>query len=116
MTEALLCGTNAIKNGEKILSSQFQDDRDTIPLYEQIYALAGLAQYYNATSDWQALYDIRRTLKFFEAYFRDKELKGYFSHIDPVNFSADSEWLEPSNRARKNWNSVETIRLLTCST
>lgn len=34
-----------------IIPSQNGDDHDTIPLYEQIYALAGLAQYYRITLD-----------------------------------------------------------------
>lgn len=32
------------------------------PLYEQIYALAGLTLYYRITGDWQVLQDIRRTV------------------------------------------------------
>lgn len=96
---------HAIKDGEKILNSTYNEDAGTIPLYEQIYALAGLAQYYKATADWEALYDIRRTLNFFEESFRDKALGGYFSHIDPANFKHNSSWLK-NNKNKKNWNSV----------
>ena len=41
-----------------------------------------------------------------EVYFRDKNQKGYFSHIDPVNFSASSAWLGDLNKSKKNWNSI----------
>jgi mannose/cellobiose epimerase-like protein (N-acyl-D-glucosamine 2-epimerase family) len=96
-----------------VLPSLFADDAGTIPLYEQIYALAGLAQYYRITNDWETLQDIRRTLDMFEAIFADRRSgahDGFFSHIDPVTFRWDSPELAPpggaNNRARKNWNSI----------
>ncbi|GAA3740169.1 AGE family epimerase/isomerase [Salinactinospora qingdaonensis] len=101
--------------GERLLpASEFGDDYGAIPLYEQIYALAGLAQYYRITADWAVLEDIRRTLRTFYDYFRDspeaKErgfpgMGGYFSHLDPVTRRPDVAALG-ANRSRKNWNSV----------
>lgn len=102
------------RNGRHdVLPSRFGDDKGTIPLYEQIYALAGLAQYFRVAGDWEVLYDIRRTIATFEAMFADMpdgpngKHDGYFSHIDPVSFSWDSPELEDTNnRAKKNWNSI----------
>ncbi len=83
-----------------------EDDMGTIPLYEQIYALAGLAQFYRVTGDWEVLYDIRRTVEAFNRYFRDQSKQGgYYSHLDPVSFTWNSMELG-KNRAKKNWNSV----------
>jgi mannose/cellobiose epimerase-like protein (N-acyl-D-glucosamine 2-epimerase family)/anti-anti-sigma regulatory factor len=89
----------------KILASEFGDDYDAIPAYEQIYALAGPVQTFRVTGDPRILQDAERTLNLFEKYFRDKTLGGYFSHIDPVHFDPRDESLT-HNRARKNWNSV----------
>jgi mannose/cellobiose epimerase-like protein (N-acyl-D-glucosamine 2-epimerase family) len=93
-----------------VLPSLFGEDAGTIPLYEQIYALSGLAQFYRITNDWETLQDIRRTLDTFEALFtdrRDGRHDGFFSHIDPVTLRWDSPDLDRTgNRARKNWNSV----------
>lgn len=100
-----------------VLPSVQGEDAGTIPLYEQIYALAGLAQYYRITNDWETLQDIRLTLRTFNALFSDKsngELhQGFFSHIDPVTFRWDSSNLKHSgadgttdNQAKKNWNSI----------
>lgn len=96
---------HAVRNGEKIIGSLFDDDRDTIPLYEQIYALAGLAQFYRITLDWETLRDIQRTVNFFQKFFRDEKKGGYFSHLDPVTLTPDSDRLA-HNRSKKNWNSV----------
>lgn len=88
------------------------DDKDTIPLYEQIYALAGLAQYYRITLDWEVLDDIKRTVRSFNDYFVDPESEygehawgDYFSHLDYVTKKWDSDALA-HNKARKNWNSI----------
>lgn len=89
----------------KMLSSEFGDDWDAIPAYEQIYALAGPTQTYRITGDPKIRKDIDRTLNLFQKYFRDYEQGGYFSHIDPVTFDPKAESLG-RNRARKNWNSV----------
>jgi mannose/cellobiose epimerase-like protein (N-acyl-D-glucosamine 2-epimerase family) len=89
----------------KVLASEFGDDFDAIPAYEQIYALAGPTQTYRVTGDTRIWSDIETTVALFDRYFRDPELGGYFSHIDPVTFDPRSETLG-HNRARKNWNSV----------
>lgn len=88
------------------------DDRDTIPIYEQIYALAGLAQYYRITLDWEVRDDIQRTIRAFNDFFLDLESEygkhaygDYFSHLDYVDFTWDSPALS-HNQARKNWNSI----------
>ena len=94
------------------MTSQNDDDRGAIPLYEQIYALAGLAQYYRITLDWEVLDDIHRTIRTFNDFYLDLESKygedafgDYFSHLDYATFSWDSPALG-DNQARKNWNSI----------
>lgn len=90
----------------KILPSRFGDDFGAIPMYEQIYALAGLVQYYRITNDAEVLDDIEKTIAFMNKYYRDdSSKKGYFSHIDPITFSPHEESLG-QNRSKKNWNSV----------
>ncbi|TVX93587.1 AGE family epimerase/isomerase [Paenibacillus agilis] len=90
---------------KKIFASEFGDDYDAIPAYEQIYALAGPTQTYRITGNPQILDVIEKTINLFDKYFLDKEREGYFSHIDPINFDPRNETLG-HNRARKNWNSV----------
>lgn len=90
----------------KIFASEFGDDIDAIPAYEQIYALAGPMQTYRITGDPAIKRDAELTVKLFDEYFFDKgEHGGYFSHLDPITLDARSETLG-RNRARKNWNSV----------
>ncbi|MBV9616457.1 MAG: AGE family epimerase/isomerase [Ktedonobacteraceae bacterium] len=89
----------------KIFASQFGDDYDAIPAYEQIYALAGPIQTYRITGDPAILRDAEMTINLFNKYFLDREKGGYFSHIDPVAFDPRAESLD-QHRARKNWNSV----------
>jgi mannose/cellobiose epimerase-like protein (N-acyl-D-glucosamine 2-epimerase family) len=108
-------GRRQLRDGEKlVIPSENPDDRNTIPLYEQIYALAGLAQYYRITLDWEVLEDIRRTVGAFQDFYLDDEparqkgfpgLGGYFSHIDYTTLRPDTPGLG-DNRLRKNWNSV----------
>ncbi len=91
---------------QKIFASEFGDDYDAIPAYEQIYALAGPTQTYRVTGDPRIKSDIDRTVNLFDRYFRDKsEQGGFFSHIDPITLSPYSDSLG-HNRAKKNWNSV----------
>lgn len=91
---------------QKIFSSEFGDDYDAIPAYEQIYALAGPTQTYRITGDPEIMSDIESTINLFNRYFLDdSEQGGFYSHIDPITFSAHSETLG-NNRAKKNWNSV----------
>lgn len=93
------------KREQKLLTSEFDDDKDCIPAYEQIYALAGPIQTYRLTGDPRILKDAEMTISLFDKYFIDKEGEGYFSHIDPITLDARVESLG-RNRARKNWNSV----------
>ena len=95
----------AAAHERKMLSSEFGDDWDAIPAYEQIYALAGPTQTYRITGDPKIRKDIDRTLNMFNKYYRDYEGGGYFSHIDPVTFDPKAESLGRT-RGKKNWNSV----------
>ena len=90
---------------QKLFASEFGDDFDAIPTYEQIYALAGPTQTYRVTGDPQILRDIDATIGLFDRFFLDRERGGYFSHLDPITLDPRSESLG-RNRARKNWNSV----------
>ncbi len=88
------------------LGSLFGDDWGAIPLYEQIYALAGPTQTYRITGDPSILSDINKSIRFFEKYFKDTSpLGGYYNHITADTFDAKAPRLE-HNQARKNWNSV----------
>lgn len=96
------------KTGEKehkVFASEFGDDYDAIPMYEQIYALAGPTQTYRCNGDPAIMKDIKMTIDLFDRFFLDKEKDGYFSHIDPITLDPRSESLG-HNKARKNWNSV----------
>ena len=94
-----------------ILPSENDDDKGTIALYEQIYALAGLCQYYRITQDWEVLEDVRRTINAFQDFFRDApdmgytKTGGYFSHLDYATLRPNVDSLG-QNKLRKNWNSI----------
>ena len=99
---------------ELLVPSQAGDDAGSIPLYEQIYAIAGLANYYRISLDWEVLEDIRRSVRAFNAFFLDearsgdaafKGYGGYFSHIDYATMRPEFN-PNPNNNLRKNWNSV----------
>jgi mannose/cellobiose epimerase-like protein (N-acyl-D-glucosamine 2-epimerase family) len=90
---------------DKVLASEFGDDFDAIPAYEQIYALAGPVQTYRITGDPRILHDAQLTVDLFDRFYLDRERGGYFSHLDPVTLDPRSESLG-ANRAKKNWNSV----------
>ncbi len=88
-------------------------------LYEQIYAISGLAQYYRISQDSWVLGYIAHTVETFQQLFLDNSVRhsagdscftglgGYFSHIDAVTLRPDSASLLASgNSRRKNWNSV----------
>jgi mannose/cellobiose epimerase-like protein (N-acyl-D-glucosamine 2-epimerase family) len=89
----------------KLLTSEFDDDYDAIPMYEQIYALAGPTQTFRVTGDRRIASDIDHTIRLFEKFFRDHAGGGYYSHIDPIQLRPDSDTLG-FNKSRKNWNSV----------
>ena len=89
----------------KIFSSEFGDDYDAIPAYEQIYALAGPIQTYRITGDPRILNDAELTVSLFDRFFLDAEKGGYFSHLDPITLDPRSDSLG-ENKGKKNWNSV----------
>lgn len=97
---------------ELYMYSLNDDDKGAVPLYEQIYALAGLAQYYRITLDWEVLDDIKRTVRTFNDFFLDPQSEygknaygDYFSHLDYTTLTWDSPALG-NNQSRKNWNSI----------
>jgi mannose/cellobiose epimerase-like protein (N-acyl-D-glucosamine 2-epimerase family) len=90
---------------DKVFASEFGDDFDAIPAYEQIYALAGPIQTYRITGDSRILKDAELTVDLFDRFFLDSEKEGYFSHLDPIMLDPRAESLG-ENRAKKNWNSV----------
>ncbi|MCX6018308.1 MAG: N-acyl-D-glucosamine 2-epimerase [Chloroflexi bacterium] len=90
---------------DKVFSSEFGDDYDAVPAYEQIYALAGPIQTYRITGDPRILKDAELTVSLFERFFLDTEKGGYFSHLDPITLDARSDALG-ANKGKKNWNSV----------
>ncbi len=90
---------------DKVFSSEFGDDYDAIPAYEQIYALAGPIQTYRITGDPRILSDAELTVDLFDRFYLDREKGGYFSHLDPITLDPRSETLG-ANQGKKNWNSV----------
>ena len=102
----------------RLFASLGPDDVGTVPLYEQIYALAGLTQFYRITLDWEVLEDIRRTVSSFQDFFWDPPSAtekgfagkgGYYSHLDAATMRSDTMrdgTPAAENRSRKNWNSV----------
>ena len=89
----------------KLLTSEFGDDYYSLPMYEQIYALAGPCMTYRLTGDQKIMRDMEQTIELFDKYYIDREKGGYFSHLDPISLDPRAESLG-NNRARKNWNSV----------
>ncbi|MBN1180399.1 MAG: AGE family epimerase/isomerase [Anaerolineae bacterium] len=90
---------------DKVFASEFGDDFDAIPAYEQIYALAGPIQTFRVNGDQRILRDAELTVELFDRFFLDKEKGGYFSHLDPITLDPRSDALGP-NKGKKNWNSV----------
>jgi mannose/cellobiose epimerase-like protein (N-acyl-D-glucosamine 2-epimerase family) len=90
---------------DKVFASEFGDDFDAIPAYEQIYALAGPIQTYRITGDPRILRDAEMTVDLFDRFFLDRSKGGYFSHLDPIMLDPRSEALG-ANKGKKNWNSV----------
>jgi mannose/cellobiose epimerase-like protein (N-acyl-D-glucosamine 2-epimerase family) len=95
---------------DKVFASEFGDDIDAIPAYEQIYALAGPIQTYRITGDPRILNDAELTVELFDRFYEDHEKGGYFSHLDPITLDPRSDALDVdqwnSNKGKKNWNSV----------
>ena len=93
------------KREDKVFASEFGDDFDAIPCYEQIYALAGPIQTYRISGDPQILKDAEMTVDLFDRFYLDRDKGGYYSHLDPITLDAQSDALGP-NKGKKNWNSV----------
>ena len=89
----------------KVFASEFGDDIDAIPAYEQIYALAGPLQTYRVTGDPRILQDAELTVDLFDRFYLDRSKGGYFSHLDPISLDPRSDALGV-NKGKKNWNSV----------
>ncbi|HEV8603553.1 MAG TPA: AGE family epimerase/isomerase [Gaiellaceae bacterium] len=89
----------------KVMSSEFGDDIDAIPAYEQIYAMCGPAQTYRVTGDPRIIRDVEMTHELFNRFFLDPDEGGFYSHVDPITFNPHAEVLG-RNRSCKNWNSV----------
>jgi mannose/cellobiose epimerase-like protein (N-acyl-D-glucosamine 2-epimerase family) len=90
---------------DKVCASEFGDDFDAIPAYEQIYALTGPVQTYRITGDPRILKDAQLTVDLFDRFFLDKARGGFYSHLDPIMLDPTSEDLGP-NKDKKNWNSI----------
>jgi hypothetical protein len=102
---------------DDITPSQNADDLGAYALYEQIYALAGLAQFYRISQDRRIRDYIQRTISGFQDFYHDNLRKdrpddpcftgkgGYFSHLDPITMRPDTDSLG-QNRMKKNWNSI----------
>jgi len=90
---------------KKIFASEFGDDYDAIPAYEQIYALAGPIQTFRINGDKRIHEDAVKTINLFNTFFMDSKRGGYYSHVDPVTFDpCDSSLTHDADR--KNWNSI----------
>ena len=85
--------------------SEFGDDYDAIPAYEQIYALAGPTQTFRVTGDPRIQSDIELTHELFNRFFLDRE-GGASSRTSTRSRSTRAARRSAHNQARKNWNSV----------
>ena len=86
----------------KIFASEFGDDYDGIPAYEQIYALAGPLQTYRVAGDPRSMYDTEKNIKIFNDFFLDKSARGgYYSHLEPITLDPLSESLGRNKGTKK---------------
>lgn len=99
---------------ELLVPSTAGDDAGSIPLYEQIYALAGLTHFYRISLNSEVLDDIWRTVRAFNDFYLDVQRPGdaaftgqdgWFSHVDYATLRPDMN-LNPANNLKKNWNSI----------
>ena len=89
-----------------MLASEFGDDYDAIPAYEQIYALAGPTQTYRITGDPRILDDIEMTVRLFDQLLPRPRARAATSPTSTRSRSTRVHESLGHNRARKNWNSV----------
>ena len=78
---------------KKIFASEFGDDFDAIPAYEQIYALAGPIQTYRITGDPAILTDAEMTVDLFDRFFLDQGAAA----------TSRTSTRSPSTRAASRW-------------
>ena len=86
---------------KKILASEFGDDYDAIPAYEQIYALAGPTQTFRVTGDPRIESDIDMTIELFNRFYLDRDGGGYFSHLDPITLRPAQRGARPQPGAQE---------------
>ena len=80
-------------------------DRAHIPLYEQIYDIAGLTQTFLVTRNKALLVNVVRTMNAFDRFFKVEGRRGWWSHIDVTTHQPCEERLG-INKGGINWNSV----------
>lgn len=88
---------------ESIRGSTNYEDAGQIPLYEQVYILAGLTNHFLVTRDPETLNAISGTLRAFWKVFHDKKSDGFVSHIDPDTLKPITSG---HNAGQINWNST----------
>ena len=87
---------------QKLLTSEFGDDLDSIPMYEQIYALAGPIQTYRITGDPRILQRHREDDQPVRPLLsRTDDQGGYFSHLDPLTLDPRAESAGPQPRPQE---------------
>ena len=94
----------------KVMGSEFGDDIDAIPAYEQIYALAGPAQTYRVTGDPLIMRDVEMTHELFNRFFLDREGGGFYSHVDRSRSARTPRCSATTARARTGTRSATTRR------
>ena len=94
----------------KIFASEFGDDYDAIPAYEQIYALAGPIQTYRITGDPRILNDAELTVDLFDRFYPGSGSGRLLlaSGPDHAGSRAASRWAR--TRARRTGTRSATMR------
>jgi hypothetical protein len=87
----------------KLMGSTNGEDAGTIPLYEQVYMLAGLSNHFFVTRDPKTLDAITDTLRAFWTVFHDPKSDGFISHVDPKTLKPITDG---PNANQINWNST----------
>ena len=91
---------------KKILASEFGDDYEAIPAYEQIYALAGPTQTFRITGDPRIKERHRRDDLAVRAVLLRPRARRLLLAPRPDHVRRARATSLGRNRARKNWNSV----------
>ena len=98
--------TSPAASEQKILASEFGDDYDAIPAYEQIYALAGPTQTFRITGDPRILQRHRADARALRPLLPRPRGRAATSRTSTRSRSTRAASRSAHNRARKNWNSV----------